>query len=160
SANGRRRGAWWAPGVIYTESIGRYVMWVSVPDADATNGDDGWSARSLAVLTSTSPTGPWDFRRIAADATANQMFIDPFLYEDADGGRYVYWKQYGGGLSSSIMGARVDATWTRIVAGSRMEVMDGFGGAGTWEDNVRENPAIHRDGSGRHHMIFSGGHWR
>lgn len=160
SANGRRRGAWWAPGVIYSRALGRYVMWVSVPDAGATDGASGWTARSLAVLIAPSPTGPWRFRGLAIDAAANQMFIDPFLFIDAGGARYVYWKQYGGGVSSSIMGARVDAAWTGIVSGSRMEVMDGYGGPGSWEDNVRENPAVWRDGSGRHHMIFSGGHWR
>jgi hypothetical protein len=159
SANGRRTGAWWAPTVIFAHALGRYVMWVSVPDAGATDGADGWTARSLAVLTSPSPTGPWRFRGLAIDAAANQHFIDPFLFEDADGGRYVYWKQYGGGASSSIMGARVDDTWTDVV-GTRVEVMNGYGGDGTWEDNVRENPAVWRDAAGRHHMLFSGGHWR
>jgi hypothetical protein len=160
SANGRHIGSWWAPGVIYTPALHRYVMWVSVPDASATDGANGWTARSLAVLTAASPTGPWTFRGLAADAGANEMFIDPFPFVDADGGRYVYWKQYGGSLSSSIMGARVDAAWTGIAPGSRMEVMNGYGGTGTWEDNVRENPAVWRDGSGNHHLIFSGGHWR
>lgn len=160
STNGRRMGSWWAPGVIFAPALGRYVMWVSVPDAGATDGADGWTARSLAVLTAASPAGPWRFRAIAIDAAAGQMFIDPFPFLDADGGRYVYWKQYGGGVSSSIMGARVDATWTGLAPGSRMEVMNGYGGAGTWEDNVRENPAVWRDASGRHHMLFSGGHWR
>lgn len=160
SANGRHIGSWWAPGVIYAPALRRYIMWVSVPDASATDGANGWTARSLAVLTASSPSGPWAFRAIAADAGSNEMFIDPFPFVDADGGRYVYWKQYGGSLSSSIMGARVDAAWTGIVGGSRMEVMNGYGGAGTWEDNVRENPAVWRDGSGHHHLIFSGGHWR
>ncbi len=160
SSNGAHMGSWWAPGVIYAPALRRYVMWVSVPDASAIDGANGWTARSLAVLIAPSPAGPWTFHGLAADAGADQMFIDPFPFVDADGGRYVYWKQYGGSLSSSIMGARVDAAWTGIVAGSRMEVMNGYGGTGTWEDNVRENPAVWRDGSGRHHLIFSGGHWR
>jgi hypothetical protein len=160
STEGRRMGAWWAPGVIYAPALSRYVMWVSVPDAGATDGTDGWSARSLAVLTAPAPDGPWTFRAIAIDAGAGEHFIDPFLFLDADGLRYVYWKQYGGAVTSSIMGARVDAAWTGLVAGTRMEVMNGYGGTGTWEDNVRENPAVWRDASGGHHMLFSGGHWR
>jgi hypothetical protein len=158
SANGRSMGSWWAPGVIYAPSVG-YVMWVSVPDANATSGSNGWSSRSLAVLTSPSASGPWTFRALAIDAATDEMFIDPFPFLDADGSRYVFWKQYGGGVSSSIMGARVDAAWTGIVAGTRIELVHGYGGTGTWEDNVRENPAVWRDAAGHHHLIFSGGHW-
>lgn len=161
STNGRQLGSWWAPGVVFSPALNKYVMWVSVPDAQATNGANGWTARSLAVFTATTPTGPWNFQAIAIDAATDQMFIDPFLFIDHDGERYVYWKQYGTGITSSIMGARVDATWTQVAATSRMEVMDGYGGPGTWEDNVRENPAVWYDASdGRHHLLFSGGHWR
>lgn len=160
-ANGRALGSWWAPGVVYSPALNKYVLWVSVPDAQAVNGTNGWSARSLAVFIAPSPLGPWDYEGMAIDAAADQMFIDPFLFIDHDGGRYVYWKQYGGGVTSSIMGARVDATWRQLVANTTMEVMDGYGGPGTWEDNVRENPAVWYDRSdGRHHMLFSGAHWR
>lgn len=160
SDNGRQIGSWWAPGVVYAPDLNRYVMWVSVPAAAAVRGDDGWDARALAVLTATEPTGPWVFRAMAQGASRGQHFIDPFLFRDHDGRRYVYWKQYGGGVPSRIMGAAVDATWQGIVAGSRVEIMDGFGGAGTWEDNVRENPAVVYDADAdRHHLLFSGGHW-
>jgi hypothetical protein len=58
------------------------------------------------------------------------------------------------------MGARVDPTWTQVNSATQMEVMNGYGGPGTWEDNVRENPAVWYDAAdGRHHMLFSGGHW-
>jgi hypothetical protein len=160
-ANGRTLGSWWAPGVIWAPALNKYVLWVSVPAAAGVNGPDGWTARSMAVFTAPAPIGPWTYQRMAVDATAGQMFIDPFLFLDHDGGRYVYWKQYGTGITSSIMGARVDATWTQVVTTTRMEVMDGYGGPGTWEDNVRENPAVWYDPSdGRHHLLFSGGHWR
>lgn len=160
SANGREIGSWWAPGVIFVPELDRYVMWVSVPAASATRTMDGWNARAMAVLTATTPTGPWVFREMAQTAGVGEHYIDPYLFRDSDGGRYVYWKQYGGGLSSSIMGARVSADWRSIVAGTRVEIMNGYGGAGTWEDNVRENPAVVRDpGTNRYHMLFSGGHW-
>jgi hypothetical protein len=160
SENGKEIGSWWAPGVVYSAALKKYVMWVSVPDAKATKGADGWDTRSMAVLTASAPDGVWTYEATAVDATAGQHFIDPFLFIDKDGSRYVYWKQYGGSASSSIMGARVDATWTKLVAGTSIEVMNGYGGAGTWEDNVRENPAVVRDAMGRYHMLFSGGHWR
>jgi hypothetical protein len=158
SANGKLTGAWWAPGIVYSAAQQQYVMFVSVPDAQGTN-DGGWDTRSIAVLTATTPNSKWTFKGLALDGSVGQQYIDPFPFIDHDGQRYVYWKQYGGGLSSSIMGARADAAWTTLTA--KMEVMDGYGGAGTWEDNVRENPAVWFDAAdNRHHLIFSGGHWR
>lgn len=159
SANGKEIGSWWAPGVVYSPALKKYVMYVSVPDSQGTKGSDGWDTRSLAVLFAPAPDGPWNYDSLAIDAKVGEHFIDPFLFIDSDGLRFVYWKQYGGGVSSSIMGARVDATWTNLVAGTSMEVMNGYGGPGTWEDNVRENPAVFRDSGGKYHMIFSGGHW-
>ena len=161
STNGQRTGAWWAPGVLYSPALQQYVMWVSVPDAQATNGTSGWTMRSLAVFTAPAPTGPWTFQTIALDAAAaDQHYIDPFLFIDHDGLRYVYWKQYGGGLPSRIMGARVNAAWTAVNPSTVMEVMNGYGGPGTWEDNVRENPTVWFDAvDGKHHLLFSGGHW-
>ncbi len=160
SDNGKSIGSWWAPGLVYSKALDEYVMWVSVPDAQGTNTPgDGWDTRSLAVFTAKSPDGTWVYRGLGIDAAKDEHFIDPFLFIDSDGGRYVYWKQYGGGVSSSIMGARVDADWRGRVAGTTMEVMNGYGGPGTWEDNVRENPAVVRDAEGRYHMLFSGGHW-
>ncbi len=159
SDNGKEIGGWWAPGLVYSAALKKYVMWVSVPDAQAAKVDGRWDTRSIAVLTAPSPDGVWTFEGLAIDAGKGEQFIDPFMFIDKDGGRYTYWKQYGGGVSSSIMGARVDATWTKLVAGSSMEVMNGYGGPGTWEDNVRENPAVIRDADGSYHMLFSGGHW-
>lgn len=161
SANGRELGSWWAPGIVWAPDLRQYVMWVSVPDARARHTASGWDTRSLAVLTSATPTGPWTFRSIGLAAIASgQHVIDPFLFRDHDGRRYVFFKRYGGGASSSIMGAAVDASWRHVVAGSQVEIMNGYGGPGTWEDNVRENPAVDYDpATGHHHMLFSGGHW-
>jgi hypothetical protein len=159
SDNGKEIGSWWAPGLVYSAALKKYVMWVSVPDAQGTKGTDGWDTRSIAVLTASSPDGAWSYEGLAIDGAKGEHFIDPFMFIDKDGSRFAYWKQYGGGVSSSIMGARVDATWTKLVAGSSMEVMNGYGGPGTWEDNIRENPAVIRDADGRYHMLFSGGHW-
>ena len=159
SANGKEIGSWWAPGIVYSPALKKYVMWVSVPDAQGTKGADGWDTRSLAVFTATGADGPWSFEALAIDASPGEHYIDPFPFIDEGGARYAYWKQYGGGVTSSIMGARVDATWTNVTTGSSIEVTNGYGGPGTWEDNVRENPAVVRDAAGRHHLIFSGGHW-
>lgn len=161
SANGREIGSWWAPGIVWAPDLRQYVMWVSVPDARGRRGASGWDTRSLAVLTSATPTGPWIYRGLGLAASATgQHLIDPFLFRDHDGRRYVFFKRYGGGASSSIMGAAVDASWRHLVAGSQVEIMDGYGGPGTWEDNVRENPAVDYDpATGHHHMLFSGGHW-
>ena len=162
SANGKHIGSWWAPGIVYAPGMAEYVMWVSVPDSRAVNGSSGWDTRSLAVFTSPTPTGTWTYRGLGIAATAQgQHFIDPFLFLDHDGGHYVYWKQYGGGVSSSIMGAHVGAGWLALTSAAQVEIMNGYGGSGTWEDNVRENPTVWYDAAtGHHHLIFSGGHWR
>lgn len=159
SENGKAIGSWWAPGVVYSAPLKKYVMWVSVPDAQGAKVDGRWDTRSIAVFTASSPEGAWTYEGLAIDAAKGEHFIDPFMFIDNDGSRYAYWKQYGGGVPSSIVGARVDATWTKVVAGSSVEVMNGYGGPGTWEDSVRENPAVIRDATGRHHMLFSGAHW-
>ena len=162
TANGKHIGSWWAPGIVYAPGAAQYVMWVSVPDALATNGSSGWDTRSLAVLTSPGPAGPWTYQGIGVKAqAAGQHFIDPFLFRDHDGGHYVYFKQYGGGVASRIMGAHVNASWEGLTSAARVDIMNGYGGAGTWEDNVRENPAVWYDpATGHHHLLFSGGHWR
>jgi hypothetical protein len=86
------------------------------------------------------------------------MLIDPMIFQDHDGAHYLYWKRYGGGLTSSIMGAKLDAPLTGIV-GARHELMNGYDSHG-WELNVRENPAMWRNPTtGRYHLLFSGAHW-
>jgi hypothetical protein len=162
SANGKHIGSWWAPGIVYAPTLAEYVMWVSVPDALAVNGTSGWDTRSLAVFTATSPTGTWRYRGLGLQATAQgQNFIDPFLFLDHDGQHYVFFKRYGGGVSSRIMGAHVTASWLALTSAAQVEIMNGYGGQGTWEDNVRENPAVWYDPTtGHHHLLFSGGHWQ
>lgn len=158
--NGQKTGQWWAPGIVYAPGLAEYVMWVSVANENATSGVSPPDMRDLAVLTSPSPTGPWTYQGKAATAqAAGAHYIDPFLLRDHDGGHYVFWKQYGGGLSSSIMGSHVSANWTQLT-GTSVEVMHGYGGTGTWEDNVRENPAVWYDpAKDHHHILFSGAHY-
>jgi hypothetical protein len=162
SANGQKIGSWWAPGIVYAPNLPGYVMWVSVPDAMATNGTGGWDTRSIAALTSDTPTGPWVFRSMAiAAAQVGEHYIDPYPFIDHDGTHYVFYKRYGASLTSSIVGARVDASLQNVVAGSSVVLMNGYGGPGTWELNVRENPAVSYDPAAKvHHLIFSGGHWQ
>jgi hypothetical protein len=161
SDNGQIRSAWWAPGIVYDPALGSYVMWVSVPAALARMVGDNWDTRELAVLVAQHPVGPWTFRGIAVAASSEgRCYIDPFLFLDRDGRHYVLWKQYGGTLSSSIMGAEVDAAWGARVAGSQVEIVHGYGGAGSWEMSVRENPALWREpGTNRYHLLYSGGYW-
>lgn len=158
SANGMAMGSWWAPGIVYA-GAGNYVMWVSVPDAQATNGPGGWDTRSVAVFTSPTPLGTWTFGGVVLHAAAvGDHYIDPFLFIDHDGSHYAYWKQYGNTLSSSLMGAQVDAAWTGLM-GSSVEIEKGYNSAG-WELNVRENPAVFYDATTKqHHLIYSGAHW-
>jgi hypothetical protein len=161
SANGRVQHSWWAPGILYDPDLRAYVMWVSVPAANAVNGGGGWDTREIAVLVASSPTGPWVFRNIALPATARgEHYLDPFPFRDHDGQHYVVWKQFGSGLSASIMAASVNASWT-APTGTRVQLVPGFGGAGTWELNVRENPALwHAPDTNEYHLLFAGAHWQ
>jgi hypothetical protein len=148
---------WWAPAVAYDAPRDRYILWVSVIDGQ----NFAKETRSLAVFVSDTPTGPWIYRRTEKDATAGgQMYIDPSFFRNSDGTYYLYWKQYGGGLLSSIMGAKLDAYGTNIVDGTEVEIIDGWGAAGAWEGNCRENPTVWQNAStGRWHMLFSGNAW-
>jgi len=160
STKGQMMGAWWAPSVLYAPGLNRYFMWVSVPDSQAVQVDGRWNTRSIAVLSAPTPIGPWTFQRIAIDAALGDIHIDPELFRNpAGGGHFVYWKQYGDSVPSRIMGVRVTDDWTGIT-GTRVAIMNGYGGPGSWEDNVRENPALYYNPtSGNFHMMWSGGHW-
>lgn len=151
SAAAQEIHSWWAPSVTYDPKTDRYVMWVSVVDS---------KGRSLAVLTAPAPDGPWTYRRIQKNASAQgQMYIDPFLLRTRSGAKFLFWKQYGGGLASRIMGQRLDAYGTRVT-GTAKEIINGYGGKGTWEDDCRENPAVWEDpANGSFHLLFSGGAW-
>ena len=150
---------WWAPSVIYDDATDTYIMWVSIPSEASTGTAGATDARSLAVFAAAQPTGPWSYVGDAITGGAMQMYIDPFLFRDHDGKHYVYWKHYGTGIGSLIAAAEVDSDW-HTITGAQVTIMYGWGGTGTWEDNVRENPALHYDAAtGHHHLIFSGGHW-
>ncbi|MBK8411054.1 MAG: family 43 glycosylhydrolase [Sandaracinaceae bacterium] len=150
---------WWAPSVTYDGASDSYVMWVSIPSEASTGTAGGTNARSLGVFTAEELTGPWSYEGDAITGAAMQMYIDPFLFRDHDGKHYVFWKHYGPGIGSLIAAAEVSADW-HAITGSQVTIMNGYGGTGTWEDNVRENPALYYDpAADRHHLIFSGGHW-
>lgn len=158
--NGKKIGSWWAPSIVYAPGANRYVMMVSVPDGQGEIVDGRWDTRSIAVFFSSSPTGPWTFQRIALDAAKGDLYIDPELFlSPRDGGHFVYWKQYGKSVNSRIAGSRLSSDWTTL-QGARAELLNGYGGAGSWEDNVRENPAmLYRAGTDTFQLLWSGGHW-
>ena len=163
SSNGQHISSWWAPGLLYAPGLNQYVMWVSVPDVLGTNtAANGWDTRSIAALTSPNPDGPWTYQGIAVKAGAvGEHYIDPFLFRDHDGDHYAFWKQYGGSIGSHIQGAKVSNDWTSATMSTQIELVAGYGGTGTWEGNVRENPAVWYDpATGHHHLLFSGGAWR
>src|SRR5262249_16372503 len=88
---------WSAPTVVYDKAHDRYVMWVSVIDGQDFKDD----TRSLAVFHAPDPLGPWKFVALGDNASVNgEMLIDPMIFRDHDGTHYLYWKRYGGGLSS------------------------------------------------------------
>lgn len=154
-AASKQTDAWWAPTVTYDGAEGRYVLWVSVIDGRSSRGD----TRSLAVFKASAPLGPWSYAGMGHSATADgQMIIDPMIMPDANGHHYLYWKQYGGGLPSRLMGARLGPLLTRF-DGLPVELLNGFD-TSSWEGNCRENPAVWEDANDRKwHMLYSGAYW-
>ena len=144
-------GAWWAPTVVADGK--EFVMWVSV------TMNAFKEARSLATFRAPHPQGPWTFTGFAKRATEEgQMIIDPELFRNSDGRWFVYWKQYGPNLGSSIMGGAVNTGVDRIT--HEIVLLPGYSPNGGWEDNVRENPTVREDAQHHEwHLLYSGNHW-
>jgi arabinan endo-1,5-alpha-L-arabinosidase len=117
----------WAPDIRYVD--GEYVMYYTVTDTAA--NPDPWDY-TIGVATAPTPTGPWtdsggpvlDPRPASGDGYLNT--IDPALFADADGSRYLYF----GGFNGGIWVTRLDETGTRAVGEpTRVTVADRYEGA-------------------------------
>ena len=117
----------WAPDIRYVD--GRYVMYYTVTDTAA--NPDPWDY-TIGVATAPTPTGPWtdsggpvlDPRPAEGDGYLNT--IDPALFTDDDGARYLYF----GGFNGGIWVTELDETGTRAVGEpTRVTVADRYEGA-------------------------------
>ncbi|MGI5191140.1 family 43 glycosylhydrolase [Promicromonospora sp. CA-289599] len=117
----------WAPDIRYLD--GQYVMYYTVTDTEA--NPDPWDY-TIGVATAPTPVGPWtdsggpvlDPRPAGGDTYLNT--IDPALFADDDGSRYLYLGGFNGGLWVT----RLDETGTRAVGElTRVTVADRYEGA-------------------------------
>ncbi|WP_129787251.1 family 43 glycosylhydrolase [Promicromonospora panici] len=117
----------WAPDIRYVD--GQYVMYYTVTDTEA--NPDPWDY-TIGVATAPTPTGPWTDsggpvlqpRPASGDGYLNT--IDPALFADEDGSRYLYF----GGFNGGIWVTELDETGTRAVGEpTRVTVADRYEGA-------------------------------
>ncbi|GAB2481551.1 hypothetical protein GCM10027063_24540 [Promicromonospora xylanilytica] len=117
----------WAPDIRYVD--GQYVMYYTVTDTAA--NPDPWDY-TIGVATAPTPTGPWtdsggpvlDPRPAGGGTYLNT--IDPALFTDDDGSRYLYF----GGFNGGIWVTRLDESGTRAVGEpTRVTVADRYEGA-------------------------------
>ncbi|MFI2362980.1 family 43 glycosylhydrolase [Promicromonospora sp. NPDC019610] len=117
----------WAPDIRYVD--GQYVMYYTVTDTAA--NPDAWDY-TIGVATAPTPTGPWtdsggpvlDPRPAPGGGYLNT--IDPALFADDDGSRYLYF----GGFNGGIWVTELDETGTRAVGEpTRVTVADRYEGA-------------------------------
>ena len=117
----------WAPDIRYVD--GQYVMYYTV--TDTAENPDPWDY-TIGVATAPTPTGPWtdsggpvlDPRPAGGGAYLNT--IDPALFTDGDGSRYLYF----GGFNGGVWVTELDESGTRAVGEpTRVTVADRYEGA-------------------------------
>ncbi len=89
----------WAPDIRYVD--GEYVLYYTVTDTVADEGDMNYA---IGVATAPTPTGPWTDSGgpvVAPRTDENGEYlntIDPAMFVDDDGTRYLYFGGYEGGV--------------------------------------------------------------
>ncbi|HEU4407990.1 MAG TPA: glycoside hydrolase family 43 protein [Polyangiaceae bacterium] len=155
---------YWAPEVTYAE--GRFYLYYSVGFADRQH--------QLRVAAADAPLGPYrDLDAPLTDRTRCAFAIDPHLFQDDDGQRYLFYAtdfldceaplRAGtalvvdrlesmtrlAGEARVVLRARHD--WQRFLAERPM-----YGGVYDW--HTLEGPCV-RKRSGRYYCLYSGGRW-
>ena len=139
------RGDFWAPE-IHRLGDGEYVAVYTARDASGHLG--------IGVATARDPLGPWkDAGAPIVPGTAAMGYIDPTIYDDGHGHRWLYYKADGNavGQPSVIYAAPLSADGTRLTACPTPVLKNDLG----WEDKVVEAPEIVRHGDW-YYLFYSG----
>ncbi|MCU1376041.1 MAG: beta-xylosidase, partial [Actinomycetia bacterium] len=142
-------GAHWAPSV--TQVGGRFVMWYSARDRTS-----GRQCISRAVAD--RPEGPFvdELRAAPVCQVALGGSIDPHVFTDQDGSRWLSWKsdENSVGVRSQLWTAplSIDA---RTLTGAPVAVL---AQDAAWETFTIEQPALYRKGD-VYYLFYSGGYW-
>ncbi len=91
----------WAPDIRYID--GQYVIYYTVTDTTADEGEGRPDDSAIGVATSPTPTGPWTPGNapVVAPRAGNGGYLwtfDPSGFTDVDGKRYLYYGSYNGGV--------------------------------------------------------------
>lgn len=142
-------GALWAPAALNTAAGWRLYY--------AAN-DRATTTRCIAVATASSAAGPYrdtSARPLVCDVGAGGA-IDPEVFTDADGTRWLLWKSEGIHESneSKLWSQRLSADGLTLLGPARVLLERDLG----WEVPVVENPSMVRMGD-RYALFYSGGDW-
>ncbi|GAB3425386.1 family 43 glycosylhydrolase [Flindersiella endophytica] len=113
---------YWAPDVRYVD--GEYYMYYSAPGSTALDA-------AIGLATAPTPAGPWtDIGRPVVNFVADSevMEIDPMMFVDDDGTKYLY---YGSFRRGGLHVVRLSADG-RSVVGESQQVVAGERGEGAW----------------------------
>jgi xylan 1,4-beta-xylosidase len=132
-------GKFWAPELAHEP--GRFLAYWGAARRDG--------RPCIALSTATRPEGPWRYRgRVVCPPSGA---IDAAPFRDADGSRWLLWKQLGPGNGIRIQ--RLDASGLHARGGSHLLIRPDA----RWEQGVTEGPSLVRSG-GRYLLFYAGGH--
>jgi putative cell wall-binding protein len=142
-------GSNWAPSVV--QAGGAYVAWYTAREAAT-----GRQCISRAVAT--SPRGPF-VDDLAAPALCQRTLggsIDPDVFTDTDGSRWLTWKsdENAIGNPSRLWMAQLSGD-ARTITGGHVTIL---GQSSAWESPTIEQPNIVKSGA-TYYLFYSGGWW-
>ena len=143
-------GSLWAPAVLRTDNAWR-LYYAAI--------DRTTSTRCIAVASAPAAVGPYrdtSPRPLICDVGAGGA-IDPEVFTDRDGTRWLLWKSEGihEGNESKLWSQQLSADGLTLVGPARVLLERDAG----WEVPVVENPSMVRMGD-RYVLFYSGGDWR
>ncbi len=146
---GLNRGLTWAPTAM--PAGGRYVLWYTLRDKAS-------DKQCISQAVSDTPGGPYVDTTEAATICQVDLggSIDPYLFEDADGQLYLYWKNDGNCCGKQV------SLWVQPLSDDALtlegEPVEMLRRDQAWERPLIENPAmvLHED---QYYLFYSGNWW-
>jgi putative cell wall-binding protein len=142
-------GANWAPSAVLAGD--RYVLWYSARDRAS-------GLQCVSRATSPRPEGPFVDERSEAAICQTDLggSIDPQVFTDADGSRWLSWKsdENAVGRPARLWVAPLSADARTLTGPATQTLAQGA----PWETFTIEQPALVRRGA-TYYLFYSGGYW-
>jgi beta-xylosidase len=142
-------GSHWAPSAVFAG--GRYVLWYSAKDRAS-------GRQCISRATSARPEGPFVDELRAAPVCQADLggSIDPQVFTDADGSRWLSWKsdENAVGAPSRLWVLPLSADGRTPTGTAAVTLTQGA----PWETFTIEQPALVRRGD-VYYLFYSGGYW-